>query len=60
MAVKSRQQKSRIVTTIVDGIKRSAGKEGGGFVRKVRSSVASTVHVLMWGKCSKISLSYYT
>ncbi|KAG7348969.1 hypothetical protein IV203_011566 [Nitzschia inconspicua] len=34
MEVKSRQQKSRIVSSIVDGIKHSAGQEGGGFVRK--------------------------
>ncbi|KAL3936357.1 MAG: hypothetical protein SGARI_002592 [Bacillariaceae sp.] len=35
MEVKSRQQKSKIVSTIVDGIKKSVGEEGGGFVRKI-------------------------
>jgi hypothetical protein len=35
MEVKSRQQKSRIVTNIVGEIKRSAGIDGGGFIRKV-------------------------
>ena len=39
MEVKSRQQKSKIVTTIVEGIKKSAGEDGGGFVRKVRLSL---------------------
>jgi hypothetical protein len=34
MDVKSRQQKSKIVTMIVEGIKKSAGQDGGGFVRK--------------------------
>mmetsp|Transcript_15928 Transcript_15928/g.27797 ORF Transcript_15928/g.27797 Transcript_15928/m.27797 type:complete len:404 (-) Transcript_15928:43-1254(-) len=34
MKVKSRQQKSKIVTSIVEGIKKSAGCNGGGFIRK--------------------------
>mmetsp|Transcript_62926 Transcript_62926/g.153207 ORF Transcript_62926/g.153207 Transcript_62926/m.153207 type:complete len:616 (+) Transcript_62926:428-2275(+) len=34
MKVKSRQQKSKIVTNIVDHIQKSAGDDGGGFVRK--------------------------
>ena len=46
MEVKSRQQKSKIVTTIVDGIKKSAGEEGGGFVRKVSDSTVHTVSTL--------------
>lgn len=45
MEVKSRQQKSRIVTTIVDNIKRSAGKEGGGFVRKVSGANESRFRI---------------
>ena len=35
MKVKSRPEKSRIVTAIVENIRRGAANSGGGFVRKV-------------------------
>ena len=38
MQVKSRPEKSRIVTAIVESIRRGASNSGGGFVRKVSVS----------------------